>query len=134
MMHSNGLFSLVVLCATVMLFDSMTLAHSIEEVEQAFEGFPGEIPPDLVEATQIFTDSAGANSIRQKAHESQHQLIQAHLRALTHRKCSEVAASLAQLDEQIVQQRDQGQKSEEERLRTLRDVAQTFLAANCRSQ
>ncbi len=134
MMHSHRFFSLLVMGASMILFTSMPFAHSLKEVEQAFEGFPGEIPLDLVEATQIFTDSAGANSIRQKAHESQHQLIQAHLRALTHRKCSEVAASLAHLDKQIVQQRDQGQKSEEERLRTLRDVAQTFLAANCRSQ
>lgn len=125
--------SLLVWCASVMPFASVTFAHSLEEVEQAFEGFPGEIPPDLVEATQAFIRSAGSNSIREQAHDSQHQLIQAHLRALTHRKCSEVAASLPRVDEQIVQQRDQGQKGEEEKLRALRDVAQTFLSANCRS-
>jgi hypothetical protein len=132
-MHSNRFLSLFLLCIGIVLFASVTFAHSLEDVEQAFEGFPGEIPPDLVEATRTFNSSAGANSIREQAHESQHQLIQAHLRALAHRKCSEVAASLPELDEQILRQRDQRQKSEEERLRTLRDLAQTFLSTHCRS-
>ena len=132
-MHSHRFFSLLILCASVMLIASMTFAHSLEEVHQAFEGFPGEIPPDLVEATRAFTSSAGSNSIREQAHESQHQLIQDHLRALTHRKCSEVTATLPDLDEQIVHQRDQGRKGEEDKLRALRDVAQSYLSANCRS-
>lgn len=108
-------------------------AHSLEEVKQAFPDKIEAVPDDLLETTLLLGDTAGMQSVREDLHEKQHRLLRDYVRTHIERKCADLVAHIPTLDQDIVRLRDQGQAIEEQRLREIRDSAQEFIAANCRS-
>ena len=112
---------------------SVAASHSLEEIHEAFGDPKDDIPADLVEITRALTSTAGTSSVREQVHMEQHRLLLEYVQARTARKCADLTAQLPQLDEEIIRLRDEARREEEGHLREVRDDAQTFITANCRS-
>jgi hypothetical protein len=68
-------------------------AHSAEEVQKAFDR--GPIPKELLEATKNLEATAGQKSMREDAHERQHELLEQYIRAGKERKCTEAMSDIS---------------------------------------
>lgn len=122
----------LILCLLCLCAATLSSAHTLEEIRQAFPGQTEVVPEDLVEITRLLDSAAGTNSVREELHEKQHRLLLEHVRAHIDRKCADLVTKLPLLDQDIVHLRDQGKTEEEQRLREIRDGAQTFIAHNCK--
>jgi hypothetical protein len=111
---------------------NLSSAHTLEEIRQAFPDQTEALPDDLLELTRLLDGAAGTNSVREDLHERQHRLLLDHVRTHIDRKCADLVAKLPLLDQDIVRLRDQEKVEEEQKLREIRDGAQTFIALNCK--
>jgi len=106
-------------------------AHSLEEVQQVFEQEP--ISPELVELTKELEMTAGMKSLREQVHAQQHQILEQYVRARTTRKCADSMLMLPRLDQEIARSQEQGQITEEQKLREMRDTTAAFITKTCAS-
>jgi len=104
-------------------------AHNVDELRAIFEQTP--IPKELMEATRELNATAGMKSIREEAHEKQHTLLEQYVRARADRKCREALTNISEIDQEIVDVRDQGSPEIEQKLRQLRDATAAFVATKC---
>lgn len=104
-------------------------AHNVDELKAVFEQTP--IPEELMEATKELNATAGMKSIREEAHEKQHTLLEQYVRAQVDRTCRESLANISEIDQEIVDVRDQGSPEIEQKLRQLRDATAAFVATKC---
>jgi hypothetical protein len=121
-----------ILCLMCLCAATLSSAHTLEEIRQAFPDQTDVVPNDLVEITRLLDGAAGTNSVREELHERQHRLLLEHVRTHIDRKCADLVAKLPLLDRDIVRLRDQEKTEEEQKLREIRDGAQTFIDLNCK--
>jgi hypothetical protein len=112
---------------------SVAASHSFDEIQKAFEDSKENVPIDLAEITRILNNTAGTSSVREQVHTEQHRLLLEYVQARMKRKCADLTVQIPELDEEIIRLRDEARREEERHLREVRDNAQTFITANCRS-
>jgi len=125
------IFRYVTICLLWLCVAGHLQAHTLDEVKQAFPDQIEVVPDDLVVVTRVLDTTAGMNSVREELHEKQHRLLLEHVRKHVERKCADLVGNIPRLDQDIIRLRDQGQVEAEQRLREIRDNAQTFIAVNC---
>lgn len=113
-----------------MIFTVTTaMAHSEQAVRDAFDR--GPIPQELADATRELESTSGTNSVRAKAHDRQHRLLEQYMKAGQQRRCQESKEALIRLDEAILAARNSATAEEEQHLRQERDDTAAVITETC---
>jgi hypothetical protein len=114
------------------LHASVASAHSLAEIDRLFEDEP--IPPELIELTKNLDMTAGAKSIREHAHDKQHELLERYIQARMERRCTDALESITRLDLEIASLQEREHHEEEQARRKVRDDTAAFIKSSCPSK